>query len=318
MKNIKILPLLMSFILLFVGYSCNEDDFSKEDFGWTEEITTLIEPVDSKDFIFAINSDYFFIDELQFMISVFSESGGDTKKINKLELYAFLQETVNGENIYHGGEEGKLIKTFTEVSDFNMIEMAVSVNEIYNLFADDFVNTDRLHKLIGTDMVEFKWVLTDEEGNVTDKRKDYSSNNNFIFGVDAVYDCEFNFEGTINYEVIEMGTIWATGAVGDKGSIDITRLSLDGGYSVSDAGFGHYLFGPAILEFYNDNCGDAIRFQDNSQEIKWSISNINGPTCQIKWVNRLTVYGVPSYITVLATRADGKDWPVHLVGDSTL
>ncbi len=316
MKKIKYIPLLIAFIGLAIGLnSCSkEETFSKDDFAWKAEALTLVMPGEYRNFFYATNAETFIVDELDFTISVLPASNNESDIIEKLEVYAYFQEVDGTEEVMHGGETGKLFSTYTELPDFSQFQVNVTVDEVYELFENDLLNTNRPNKLLASDLIEFKWVITDESGKVTDTRMNCSGTQcQYLFGVEEGYACPNDLSGVLNYEVLAKGT-GSSGFVGKTGSVEISRVSLSGEYTIDDCQFGtSWNGGKVAAGLLDQDCSNLIVL-DEYDETKWEITNINGPTCDITY----TYYYTASYdewATVRVTRADGKDWPADIRGE---
>ncbi|MCZ4695567.1 hypothetical protein [Ancylomarina euxinus] len=315
MKKIKYIPLLISLIGLAIGFnSCDEENLSKEDFEWKAEAMTLVMPGEYRNFFYATNADAFIVEELDFNISVLPASANDADAVDKLEVYAFLQETDGDVQVMHGGESGKLFKTYVDIPDFSEFQVHVTIDELYELFKDDLLNKNRPNKLVSTDLIEFKWVITDKSGKVTDTRMDCSGSNcQYILGVDTGFACPNDLSGVLNYEVLEKGS-GATGSVGQTGSVEITRVSLSGDYTIDDCQFGTSYNGNKFgCKIKDKDCGSLLDL-DGADGTEWEITNINGPTCDITWTYSYTD-GYDEWAKVRVTRADGQDWPIDLKGE---
>lgn len=315
MKKIKYIPLLIAFIGLAIGLnSCEEESFSKDDFKWKQEAMTLVIPGEYKNFFYASNAEAFIVDEVDFTISVIPASADNEMMIEKLEVYAYFQEMDGDQEVMHGGSDGKLFQTITEMPDFSHIDAKITIDEIYNLFESDLINKNRPNKLLTSDLVQLKWVITDEGGNITDTRQDCSGSHcQYLFGVDEGFACPNDLSGVLNYEVLAKGA-GSSGFVGKTGTVEITRVSLSGEYTIDDCQFGTSWNGSKYgAKLFDVDCSNLIRLEE-PDGTKWEITNINGPTCEITY----TYYYTASYdewATVRVTRADGKDWPTDLKGE---
>ncbi|WP_430815642.1 hypothetical protein [Carboxylicivirga sp. RSCT41] len=315
MKYTRYINLLVALILLLSGMaSCDEESFSKDDFEWKTEAMTIVMPGEYKNFFYASNAEAFIVTELDFSVSVLAASDDDANTIEKLEVYAYFQETTGDEQVMHGGENGKLFKTFDDVEDFNLFQMSITIDEVYELFANELIIKDRPNKLISTDLIELKWVITDINGNVTDTRTNCSGSQcQYLFGVDEGFACPNDLSGVLNYEVLDKGA-GATGFVGKTGTVQITRVSLSGEYTIDDCQFGTSWNGNKYAaKLFDQDCSNLI-ILDEPDGTEWEITNINGPTCDITWTYYYTA-GYDEWATVRVTRADGKDWPEDLRGE---
>ncbi|MBS2212643.1 hypothetical protein KEM09_14590 [Carboxylicivirga mesophila] len=315
MKYTRYITILMAFILLISGFtSCDEESFSKGDFEWRQEPMTFVTPGESKNYVFLNNAQVFLNNEINFTASVLPASDTDADKVIKLEVFAYFYEIDGDETIVHGGDTGKLFDSFTDIPDYSDLQVTVSIDDIYSLFESDLVNTNRPDKLVATDLIQFKWVVTDASGRVTDTRIDCSGTHcHYMFGVEAGDDCPNDLSGVLNYEIIDKGS-GATGAIGQTGTVTITRVSYFGEYTIDDCQFGTSWNGskfPAGL--FDQDCANLIILEESNSTM-WEITNINGPTCDITYTYYYTA-GYDEWATARVTRADGKDWPADLRGE---
>lgn len=294
-------------------YSCDDDNYSKEDFESGIPTVTYVTPGEFKNYFFATNLEKFEIDELDFSIAVIPGSEGEV--IEKLEIYAYFLEEVNGTQISHGGTGGKLVTTIEEIENPANIPVKVTIDELYDLFASDLQNTIRPHKLIASDLIEFKWVVTNGDDNTTDTRFDCAGDDcQYIFGVDEGVACANNLAGKVYFQWIDAGSGYAR-YIGMPGEINIERLSLDGRYHVDDFEFGSSGMGPKEGTMIDNDCSGLLTIT-NSEDTVWEFSNFNGASVDVTFTNKWTI-AYPQFEIwgqVRLTRADGQDWPTDLKG----
>ncbi|MBI9064846.1 MAG: hypothetical protein JEZ14_22865 [Marinilabiliaceae bacterium] len=246
-------------------------------------------------------------------LSVIPASKSDNDKIVNVEIYAFFEEQEDTKVYSHGSKMGKLYKTFAEETNFNQIDFNVTVDEVYELYKDDLKIKNRSSKLKAGDRIELRWVITDASGNVTDTRMDCQGRHcQHLISVKEGVACPYDISGTINYQVLEVGS-GSTASVGQTGSVIIKKLSMKGDFTVNDAEFGGSWDGSKVFgEIKGSDDGQLSITNDHDNA--WEFLTFDGSVCTLKWKNKWTdSYG--EWAVVKLTRADGADWPDYLYGE---
>jgi len=312
-KHIKYLTVLILFISI---YSCSENDIvdpaiSAEELGWKAFTNLTVSPTQGKDsFIWTTNlltfEEYWGNDIVELNLKL--NSNIDFENFSKVEVYIRAAE-VDGYNYTAPFEmKGKLLTTITEIPKTGEFKISMAVQEVYDLFKNDFVNDRTSSIILHGDVYTLTWVITKTDGEVFD-----SSEKNAI-GYSYGFSGKFEnyappvWEDTYDYEWIAVSSntiLYGGRNVGDTGTITITSIG-NGNYEVSDLIFGiNYFGGPGILTY--DFSSGLTTISGPSSE-KWVISNVFGSSLYIDWTNSLSAaYGIDG--TVRLTRQDGADWP---------
>lgn len=234
------------------------------------------------------------------------------ENISKVDIYAFVEEENGTTYNYLGGDEGKLFTTINNPSQ--SFQFTMSVDDIETLFGNDF-SADHNGALLPSDIIEFKWVLTDTEGNVFDSRSEcVGFNCTYGFGTKVVQIAPPIWEGTFNYEWIDAtaDAIYYGGiSIGQTGTITMT---LQPGsftvYDVSHLTCDYYYGGPGVLD-YNYETGEVNIIDSSWRAQAWNIIDVSGPTITVEFSY---YYSAPynEYGTFTLTRTDGQDWPTNI------
>ncbi len=303
--------LLVAAITTIGMYSCDEEEYAKDDFNIKLATVTYVTPGEFNNFFFASNLERFEVGE--FDLDLLIVPGKEDDVIEKLEVYAYFLEDVNGEQVVHGGTEGKLMTTLVDLENTLEVKVNVNVDDLYDLFSSDLIDTDRPYKLKASDHLEFKWVITTAEGEITDTRYDCTGADcQHIIGVDSGIACPNNLDGNISFVWIDAGGALSRN-IGRSGSINIKRISLAGEYEVDDFEFGSGP--PQSGTMVDDNCSGKMLITNYGNTV-WEFTNFNGSSVDVKFTNRYTEmypqYGIWGQVRL--TRTDGKDWPTDLKG----
>jgi len=323
MKKISLLTLLLAVVT--VGfYACNKDEMNYKQADWKQTILAKVTPSGAeRNFLsevnLATNARSWSEDKRTINFDI-DWSGQEENPVAKVDVYAAIQETTTSGVHLAGGIMGKMLTSVTSFDANGKFAITVSVDQLYDLLKNDFEVTARPNKILPTDLIELKWVVTGIDGQMIDSR---STNDcfgefcSYAFGVTSVADI---WGGTFDYEYIQVGAgvQCCTGAtipkvkVGTTGTMTFVKTG-NGLYTVADAEFGASWNGALVTETlnFNFNTGAQSLTDTKAHAVKWSFSNNKGNTIDLKWVNKWEVsYG--EWGVVRLTRTDGVKWPTNL------
>lgn len=319
----KIILLCLGLLLLPIVQSCEENDDVKMpdpyEITWKDDAYLKFTPSNengSNQFEYYVEleaggEEYWYLTSIDYEVSL--EIGEfPVSDISKVEIYAFAEENNDGTFNYLGGSEGKLLETIVDPESTFMI--TVTKDQLADLFSSEFSPNHNGDVLV-SDIFEFKWVITGQDGAVVDTRKDcFDFNCTYSMGSRIVEIAPPIWEGTYDYEWIEVsagGVTWGGVEVGQTGTIS---MELQPGsftvYDVSDLSCDYYYGGPGALSYSYDT-GLVEIIDDTWRQQQWNIIDVDGPTITVEWTYYYTV-SYDEYGTFTLTRTDGQDWPSNI------
>lgn len=312
MKKLRyFLTAVVAVVIMAFGQSC-DDDVSFKTNTWKQTTSLRLNSVgENKNFIKEVNLATLVESWASETVEVAGKLSweGVENPVSKVDFYIYCQEKLENGINYIG--EGKLIKAVnnTDFVDGNF-SFKLSVDDVYDLFKDDF-EIARANKLLVSDVFEIKWVIYDENGDMSDKRiGEFTFGDVYSLGVDKIADI---WSGTYAYTYVELGdSPLANGFdVGSTSTLTFTKTA-NGEYSVDDVQFGGGYMGeiiPATLK-YNYTTGEVHLSNTSDYEMTWIFSNFDGQSVDIYWADQWAEYGDWDKVTL--TRTDGVNWPTNL------
>lgn len=315
MRREIIFKYFLFFSAIFLMNSCDESDDSISEetaINWQEKTRIAFAPVEDKEtFIWyhdlLTNEDYWGNDEVEIDMSL--KSNISVENFSKVDFYLTVEEKDGYNYTAPFNTDGKMIgsETIPESGEFSF---KISADEAYGLYLSDFKNSRSNILAREGDIFLLYYVITAKDGTTLDSRQSIKQGNRFGMKVRVEDYAPPVWEGTFDFEWIEVsggaanyGGVW----VGKTGQVTITHDG-EGVYSMSNL-LWDYFYGGAGKIYYDFI--DGLVYVDGSSDAVWYISNIDGPSMDIAF----TYYYSAAYDetgTVRFTRTDGADWPTNI------
>ncbi len=324
MKKIKLIQYILAVVFIVSLGACSENDefdpaVDPSEIGWTATTKLVVQAVPGfEKFIWETNllslDQYWLNDILKLNIKL--ESDEVAESFTKIDIYAVAYEA-NGYNASAPfNKTGKLFTTINEVPESKIFEtVSIEAEDLYELFKHDFLNDRSAAHLLDGDIFDFYWVIYHKDGTSFDSRKEAHPDNSW--GVEVKYQdyAPPVWEGTFNYEYLEVSDVvadWFGIAVGDNGTISCTLIEAPGSYSVT--GFLFLGFG-SDGTLTHDFLSGLVQAEGKLGET-WTISNVNGEHLDIFYEDPDPWYVENGYGSfngkVRLSRTDGNNWPANI------
>ncbi|KAB1068157.1 hypothetical protein F6U93_07615 [Tamlana haliotis] len=314
MKKTLILRCFLFFgaILLFNSCSDNDDDTINSESIWQLDTKLVFEPVEDKEtFIWYYDlqtkQEYWGNDEVE--INMRLKSKNPAKDFSKVDFYITVEEKDGYNYSTPFNTDGKMIGS-AEIPESGAFTFSLGADEAYGVYENDF-QKDRSSTLAREgDIFLLYYVITAKDGSTLDSRESIRESNRYAMKVRVEDFAPPLFEGTFEFEWIELsggaityGGVW----LGKTGTVNITHDG-EGVYSMSNL-LWDYKYGGKGKVYYDFL--DGLTYVQGSYQEKWSISNLNGASMDIAFTYQYSdAYDETG--TVRFTRTDGTDWPSNI------
>ncbi|MCF7568282.1 hypothetical protein L3X37_07885 [Sabulilitoribacter arenilitoris] len=318
MKREIIFKYFLFFSAIFLLNSCDESDDSviEEVVNWKEQTRIAFTPVEDKEtFIWyhdlLTNEDYWATDEVEINMSL--KSNVSAENFSKVDFYLTVEEKDGYNYTAPFNTTGKMIGS-VNVPESGEFTFNIKGDDAYGLYLNDFKNSRSSVLAREGDIFLLYYVITAKDGTTLDSRKSTKVGNRFGMKVKVEDYAPPVWEGTFDFEWIEVSGGAATYGgvfVGKTGSVNITHLGNQV-YSMSNL-LWDYKYGTSGKIFFDFLSGETYVSGNSSEH--WTISNINGSSMDIEfWYSYSDDYDETG--TVRFTRTDGADWPSNIYSRS--
>jgi len=234
--------------------------------------------------------------------------------INNIKLYVFAEEKTGDSHNYIGDNEGFLLETINNPSE--TFQLSVSKDQMQDTFGNLFIS-DRNGDILPDDIFELKWVVTGNDGEVLDTRKDcFGFNCTYGFGTQINY--VDTWVGEFSFNWIDVGSdscIYSWGDICNNPTGTVlfsVNADIENRYDVADLSMGasYGAARPGTIDWDPDT--STITVTDPSfWSNNWELESVTDEVLTINW----TYYYSQWYSengTVEITRTDGLSWPTNL------
>lgn len=315
MRRELIFKYFLFFSAIFLLNSCDESDDSISEetaINWQEKTRIAFTPVEDKEtFIWyhdlLTNEDYWGNDEVEINMSL--KSNISAENFSKVDFYLTVEEKDGYNYTAPFDTTGKMIGS-SSVPESGEFTFTINADDAYGLFLSDFNNSRSNILARKGDIFLLYYVITAKDGSTLDSRQSIKVGNRFGMKVRVEDYAPPVWEGTFDFEWIEVSggaQTYGRVSVGQTGQVTITHDG-EGVYSMSNLLWDYYYGGPGKI--YYDFI-DGLVYVEGSSDAVWYISNIDGPSMDIAF----TYYYSAAYDetgTVRFTRTDGADWPTNI------
>ncbi|QTD36908.1 hypothetical protein JL193_12330 [Polaribacter batillariae] len=288
---------------------------------WTQGSTMKLVPLDPNNIGFTYNIDQnigtaFWSNTLA-EFQAFLNITDKTINIKKIDIYAFVEEEIEGTYKLHGGKSGKLLTSIPSPSLKDPINFSVSSTDVFSLYATELAATHN-GELLPEDLVGLRWTITATDGSVLDTRTN-------CFDFDCSYGIKTNIKfvdtwlGDFEYHWLEVGTdterfSHADLVVGSRGTISFTPSTNNPeDYDVNDLSMGAaFEPEPGYLNYNVTTNTLTVLNYNTFFNSEWELVEVTDTVLTVKWSFVFSGFFRDFIGTVEIIRKDGLSWPEGL------